>query len=71
MFEQAEEGIIKENARARLQVLDAQDLADQLTQRVADFEKRFGRRPERLEELTAAGLWPGPPRGPHRRHIRL
>lgn len=64
MFEQAEEGIIKENARARLQVLDAQDLADQLTQRVADFEKRFGRRPERLEELTAAGLWPGPPVDP-------
>jgi hypothetical protein len=59
MFEQAEEGIIKENARVRLQVLDALDLADQVTLRVSDFERRFGRRPERLDELRAAGLWPG------------
>jgi hypothetical protein len=61
MFEQAEEGIIKENARVRLQVLDAQDRADLLTQRVSVFQQRFGRRPERLEELGAAELWPGPP----------
>ena len=64
MFEQAEEGILKENARLRLQVLDAEDLADRVTQRVSDFESRFGRRPERLEELGAAGLWPGPPVDP-------
>jgi hypothetical protein len=60
MFEQAEEGIIKENARVRLQVMDARDLADEATLRVADFERRFGQRPARLEELRSAGLWPGP-----------
>jgi hypothetical protein len=61
MFEQAEEGIIKENARVRLEVIDAQDEADQWTQRVSSFERRFGRRPVRIEELQTAGLWPGPP----------
>ncbi|HSD26870.1 MAG TPA: hypothetical protein VLL75_06165 [Vicinamibacteria bacterium] len=60
MFEQAEIGIIKENARLRLQILDSRDLADRLTELVAERERRTGQRPARLEELRAAGLWHGP-----------
>jgi len=60
MYEQAEPGIIKENARIRLQILDSRDLADRLTALVAEAERRTGRRPVRLEELRAAGLWRGP-----------
>jgi hypothetical protein len=60
MFEQAEEGIIKENARFRLQVLDSLDAADRLTELAAEFARRQGRRPVRLAELREAGLWGGP-----------
>ena len=60
MYEQAEEGIMKANAHARLEILDSLDAADNLTGRVAEFEKRRGRRPARLEELREAGLWGGP-----------
>ena len=60
MFEQSEPGIIRENARVRLQILDGRDLADQLTVRVAELEKRVGHRPERLDDLVGAGLWTGP-----------
>jgi tetratricopeptide (TPR) repeat protein len=60
MYEQSEEGALKENARFRLRMLDSADAADALTAAVAEFARRFGRRPSRLEELTAAGLWRGP-----------
>jgi len=60
MFEQAEEGIIRENARLRLQILDSLDARDALAAAVARFEKREGRRPATLEELEATGLWRGP-----------
>jgi hypothetical protein len=60
MFEQSEEGIIRENARARLKILDSLDLRDALARAVSEFERRHGRRPARLEELVAAGLWRGP-----------
>jgi hypothetical protein len=60
MYQQAEEGIIKENARLRLQILDSLDLADRLAGLVAERERRTGQRPARLEELRAAGLWRGP-----------
>jgi hypothetical protein len=60
MFEQAEVGILKENARLRLQILDSRDLADRLEGLVAEFERRAGRRPARLQELREAGLWSGP-----------
>jgi len=60
MFEQAEEGIIRENARLRLQILDSLDTKDAVAAAVLRFEKREGRRPARLEELVAAGLWRGP-----------
>ncbi len=60
MHEQAEEGIIRENARIRLQILDSLDRADAVAAAVAELERRQGRRPERLEQLVAAGLWRGP-----------
>jgi hypothetical protein len=60
MLEQAEEGIIRDNARVRLQVLDSLDLRDALVRSVLEFERLYARRPGRLEELVAAGLWRGP-----------
>jgi hypothetical protein len=60
MFEQAEAGILKENARLRLQILDSRDLAERLEGLAREFERRTGRLPARLEELRQAGLWRGP-----------
>jgi hypothetical protein len=60
MFEQAELGIIKENARLRLRILDSRDLADRLTGLVTELARKTGRRPARLSELRSAGLWSGP-----------
>ncbi len=60
MYDQAEPGIIKDNAALRLRILDSRDLADRLTGLVATFARRTGRRPARLTELRAAGLWRGP-----------
>ena len=60
MFEQSEAGSLRENARLRLQMLDSLDAADALTAAVAEFERRAGRRPARLEDLAAAGLRSGP-----------
>jgi hypothetical protein len=60
MYEQGEEGIIKENARLRLAILDSLDVADRLSALAAEFRSRTGRFPARLEELRAAGLWHGP-----------
>jgi hypothetical protein len=60
MYEQAEAGIIRENAKLRLQILDSLDAADRLAGPVAEFERRRGRRPARLAELREAGLWRGP-----------
>ena len=60
MHDQEEEGILRENARVQLAILDSLDLADHLTGLVGEFERRFGRRPEGLEELRRAGRWAGP-----------
>ena len=60
MFEQAEEGIIRENARVRLLILDSLDVRDAVAAAVVEYERRHGRRPARLEELRSAGLWRGP-----------
>jgi hypothetical protein len=60
MFEQAEEGVIKENARLRLAILDSLELADRLSGLVAQWRQRTGRPPGRLDDLRAAGLWQGP-----------
>lgn len=60
MYDQAEEGIIRENARVRLQILDSRDAADRLAALVKEVEERTGRRPQRLAELRERGLWAGP-----------
>jgi hypothetical protein len=60
MFDQAEAGIIKENARMRLQILDSLDLGARLAHLAAEYERRRGHLPARLEELREAGLWRGP-----------
>jgi hypothetical protein len=60
MYEQGEEGIIKENARLRLAILDSLDVADRLTALAGEQRLRTGSYPARLEELRAAGLWSGP-----------
>jgi hypothetical protein len=61
MLEQAEEGIIRDNARTRLQILDSLDAADGVARAVVEFERLHARRPARLEELVTAGLWRGAP----------
>ena len=60
MFDQAEAGIIKENARMRLQILDSLDRGDRLSRLAAEFQRQRGRLPARLDELRVAGLWNGP-----------
>ena len=60
MFEQSEEGVIRENARVWLMILDSLDVRDALAAAVADFERRYGRRPAQLEELVTGGIWKGP-----------
>lgn len=60
MYEQAEEGIIRQNAKVRLEILDSLEVASRLEAEVAELERRNGLRPARLEELRAAGLWRGP-----------
>jgi hypothetical protein len=59
IYDQAEQGILRENARVRLQILDSLDVADALTARVAQYERQAGRRPTRLQDLLASGLWRG------------
>jgi hypothetical protein len=56
MYQQAEDGIFKANARTQLQVLDALDQADRLTHLVKEHEARLGRRPASLDELVRSGL---------------
>jgi hypothetical protein len=60
MFDQSEEGIIRENARAQLQVLDALDTADLLTDAVAQYARGHGRPPQTVDELGREKLWSGP-----------
>ncbi len=60
MYDESEPGIIKDNARIRLEILDSLDVADALAARVKVFQERTGRLPARLDELRSAGLWRGP-----------
>lgn len=56
MYEQSEEGAIKENARVHLMVIDAADAVDRLNAAVTTFTSRTGRLPRSLGELGASGL---------------
>lgn len=55
MFDQAEGGLLKANAREHLQVLDALDQADRLSVAVREFATRVGRLPATLDELRSRG----------------
>ncbi len=56
MYEQAEGGFLKDNARQNLRVLDTLDQVDRLTAAASSFEKAQGRRPRSLAELARTGL---------------
>jgi hypothetical protein len=60
MYDQAEGGLLKVNAREHLRALDARDQADRLTAAVAEYERRFGGRPATLEQLAARAFSSGP-----------
>ena len=60
MYEQSEEGVIKANAWQRLQSLDAEDLAETLSARVAAYERLHGEKPRNLDVLRLSGVWNGP-----------
>jgi len=60
MFEQAEEGPLRQNARRHLEFLEADDRIAALQARARLFQERRGRNPESLDELRAAGLLSGP-----------
>ena len=55
MAEQSD-GVMQENARIHVRAIDAVSAAEALAAGVEAFERRFGRRPRGLEELSAAGL---------------
>lgn len=59
LYEDAE-GPMRDNALQHIKILDAYDDADAVQSRVAEFERRTGRRPETLDELRSAGLIRGP-----------
>jgi hypothetical protein len=58
LFQQAEDGMLRENARERLRELDALDRASALTALVAEIEKSTGARPASLAELQRHGSGP-------------
>lgn len=60
IFEQSEEGVMRANAAQRLQVLDAEDLADALSARVVEYQRAHGEEPASLEALRRSGAWSGP-----------
>ena len=60
MYDQEETGIIRDNARQRLKMIDSLDLADAIAVAGRAFARRHGRLPGSLEELRAGGLWRGP-----------
>jgi hypothetical protein len=61
MYEHAEKGPIKENARIHLENLNAVDEADKLNRAVADFQAHFQHLPRSLEELQRTGFIRTPP----------
>jgi tetratricopeptide (TPR) repeat protein len=60
LFDQSEEGILRENARWQLATLDSLDRADRIAKAVEEFKRRHGHRPQHLEELRRSGMWRGP-----------
>ena len=61
MYDQAEPGAIKANAKENLRVLDALDQVDEVQEAVAAYERRTGHRPSTLAELADSGGLRKPP----------
>jgi hypothetical protein len=55
---------VKENAANHLKMLRVKEDCRQIDLLSNEYERRFGRRPTRLNELVQAGLLPGPPVDP-------
>jgi hypothetical protein len=60
MYESSEAGVMRENARLRLRILDSEDLADELSARVRKFREERGRWPSTLGDLKVGRYWTGP-----------
>ena len=60
MYDQSDEGVIKQNARVRLLIYDSLDAVDRVNEQVQQVEQRTGYRVHRLEELRESRLWRGP-----------
>ncbi len=61
VYDTATDPLIKENALNHLQLLQAQEDCKQIDALVNEYEKRFGRRPTRINELVRSGLLRGAP----------
>jgi hypothetical protein len=60
MYQQSEEGAMRQNALSNLLRLDALDRIDSLQAAVKEFNRRAGRFPGSLDELARSGLMPAP-----------
>ena len=56
IYESSSDPMIKKNALLRLKLLKAKEDCKQLDALADEFEKRSGRRPERMSDLVQAGL---------------
>jgi hypothetical protein len=56
MYDESEEGAIKQNARTHLNLLDTAEMLATLQARVDEFKGHAGRPPHELSELVAAGF---------------
>ncbi len=64
MYERAEQGVMKENARLHLDRLRGLDAAEATERWVGAFQRRMGRLPATLQELVTIGLIPVVPKDP-------
>jgi tetratricopeptide (TPR) repeat protein len=56
MYDESEEGAIKQNALTHLRLLDTAEMRERLQAKVREFEQAMGRRPASLAELAQRGF---------------
>jgi hypothetical protein len=64
IYQTTSDPLVKENARRHLQLLRVKEDCKQLNALADQYEKQFGRRPTRMNELVQAGLLRGIPGDP-------
>jgi hypothetical protein len=64
IYQTTSDSLVKENALRHLQLLRVKEDCKQLNVLANQYEKRFGRRPERMSELAQAGMLRGIPVDP-------